>query len=698
VLHATADLAQTLRHVRGLLAPGGLLLCLEAVAAERWSDLTFGMTEGWWRFTDLVLRPAHALLSADSWRSLLEDTGWTQIYSIGGEPGTMVGRAQQALVIARAPTLARRFTLVGDGDGLAETLAARLRARGDVVSVRDIDDEDADFHGGDLVYLGALQLGAHTSADECAEFACAAAIRWLARFGREPASALPGRAWLVTAGAQAVQGRVTSSGRFQAPLWGVGRVFALEQPGRWGGLVDLSPKAAAGAQLDELLCLIDGFGEEDQFAWRDGRPFGARLQRSRGPARRSIALNPDATYMVVGGFGGLGLLIGRWLAEQGARHIALLGRTPDMSSAGVAAIRAAGAAVIPLAVDVADVPGLRALLKELARDAPPLRGIVHAATAVSVVPIAELTAFQVAAMLRPKVAGLLALEQVAPDLDFMVLFSSTAALTGAMGMAHYAAANAFLDASAQQSDGPMLAVNWGRWDVVRAASEAQLAALREGGLNALNATHALDAMGLMVATGVRQMAMADIDWSRFKPLFERSRPRPFLASFSALAGDDGQRSAAQGRQTVHAAVPGVVRDASAPTMLVDLISPLPTEDRMDFLERWVREAVASTLGSVELESVPPGAGLFDLGIDSLMALSLQRKLEQSLGCPLPATLTFNYPNARALAGYLAKILGETGFAPASGATPNLASRDAEIDAMTDAEVEEQLRARLEDVR
>ncbi len=133
-------------------------------------------------------------------------------------------------------------------------------------------------------------------------------------------------------------------------------------------------------------------------------------------------------------------------------------------------------------------------------------------------------------------------------------------------------------------------------------------------------------------------------------------------------------------------------------MLVDLISPLPTEDRMDFLERWVREAVASTLGSVELESVPPGAGLFDLGIDSLMALSLQRKLEQSLGCPLPATLTFNYPNARALAGYLAKILGETGFAPASGATPNLASRDAEIDAMTDAEVEEQLRARLEDVR
>jgi SAM-dependent methyltransferase len=56
VLHATGDLRQSLRHVRQLLVPGGLLLVVEATAPERWIDVTFGLTEGWWRFHDTGLR------------------------------------------------------------------------------------------------------------------------------------------------------------------------------------------------------------------------------------------------------------------------------------------------------------------------------------------------------------------------------------------------------------------------------------------------------------------------------------------------------------------------------------------------------------------------------------------------------------------------------------------------------------------
>jgi ubiquinone biosynthesis protein UbiJ len=87
--------------------------------------------------------------------------------------------------------------------------------------------------------------------------------------------------------------------------------------------------------------------------------------------------------------------------------------------------------------------------------------------------------------------------------------------------------------------------------------------------------------------------------------------------------------------------------------------------------------------------------LFGLGIDSLMAVSLQRKLERTVGRPLPATLTFNHPNARALARYLARVIGEKCLAPTSGVPPMAASRDAEIDAISEAE--ERLRARLEDI-
>ena len=58
MIHATADLARTLGHVRPLLAPGGLLVMLEVTAPQRWFDLTVGLTDGWWAFTDT--RPAAA--------------------------------------------------------------------------------------------------------------------------------------------------------------------------------------------------------------------------------------------------------------------------------------------------------------------------------------------------------------------------------------------------------------------------------------------------------------------------------------------------------------------------------------------------------------------------------------------------------------------------------------------------------------
>ena len=67
VLHATPDLRETLRHVRQMLAPRGLLLLLEGTSPQRWVDLIFGLTEGWWLFSDLELRPSHPLVSRRRW-------------------------------------------------------------------------------------------------------------------------------------------------------------------------------------------------------------------------------------------------------------------------------------------------------------------------------------------------------------------------------------------------------------------------------------------------------------------------------------------------------------------------------------------------------------------------------------------------------------------------------------------------------
>ena len=76
VLHATADIARGLAHLHSLLAPGGVLLLVESTEPRRWVDIVFGLTEGWWRFTDIALRPDHPLLVRDKWRQVLADAGF----------------------------------------------------------------------------------------------------------------------------------------------------------------------------------------------------------------------------------------------------------------------------------------------------------------------------------------------------------------------------------------------------------------------------------------------------------------------------------------------------------------------------------------------------------------------------------------------------------------------------------------------
>ena len=95
VLHATADIGQSLAHLHTLLAPGGVLLLVESTEARRWVDIVFGLTAGWWCFTDTGRRPNHPLLSRDAWRTLLAETGFET-----GESGSEV-------IVARRPTVPR---------------------------------------------------------------------------------------------------------------------------------------------------------------------------------------------------------------------------------------------------------------------------------------------------------------------------------------------------------------------------------------------------------------------------------------------------------------------------------------------------------------------------------------------------------------------------------------------------------------
>jgi microcystin synthetase protein McyG len=118
VLHATRDLRGALRHSRSLLARGGVLVLLEATAPLGLLDLIFGLTDGWWRFTDEDLRPSHALLTPAGWRDALAATGFadTAVHtfpaSAGDDRAIRVRRARTSQRPRRSPSTS---TVPADG-------------------------------------------------------------------------------------------------------------------------------------------------------------------------------------------------------------------------------------------------------------------------------------------------------------------------------------------------------------------------------------------------------------------------------------------------------------------------------------------------------------------------------------------------------------------------------------------------------
>ena len=354
--------------------------------------------------------------------------------------------------------------------------------------------------------------------------------------------------WLASQGAQPVESIPNPA---QAPLWGLGRVFALEHPEVWGGMIDLDPSATPTQNVEYLLREIQQPDGEDQIAWRCDKRFVPRLMRAHLPDGAPVKIVAEGVYLVTGGLGGLGIEIARWLAEQGARHLVLTSRSGlpprDQWDAtyedaevrrrvtAVRAIESLGVAVDVAVTDVADRAQMADLFARFGHAMPPLRGVVHAAVAMSAWPIATMPVEALMEMLRPKIRGTRLLHEMTQNmpLDFFVMFSSTTSVWGAGELAHYAAANQFMDALAydRQAHGlPALSINWGIWDVMRLASTADQELMAQFGLRRMPTSQALAVLGNLLCTpGLAQLVVADVEWRKLKTVYEAKRPKPFLA-------------------------------------------------------------------------------------------------------------------------------------------------------------------------
>ena len=368
------------------------------------------------------------------------------------------------------------------------------------------------------------------------------------------------------------------------------------------------------------------------------------LTHGSGSAGR---VRPDGSYLVSGGLGALGIATARWLVERGARHLVLLGRSAPKSEAQAAieAFRREGVAVRTPAVDVADEAALSRLFAELASDPLPLRGIVHAAGILDDGVILQQTWERAARVLRPKASGglLLAHRARALPLDFFICYSSATGVLPAAGQGPYAMANACLDAlcnDLRAAGIPATSVQWGPWaEGGMAATLSTLDAARfdRQGVSAMASRGALAALGAALATGTPEVAVLAVDWQRFAA----SNTGPRRAFYEELAAPLAATEAAAQKES-----------------FTERYRAAPPSQRRALLAEQIRLLALRSLGLDPQTAVEEARPLKDLGLDSLMAVELRNALSRSLGCPLPATLVFDYPSVQALAGYLAQRLTE----------------------------------------
>ncbi|KUN75064.1 polyketide synthase [Streptomyces griseoruber] len=475
--------------------------------------------------------------------------------------------------------------------------------------------------------------------------------------------------WLVTSGAVTTGDSDPLRNPVQNGTWGMGRVAALEHPEFWGGLVDLpeKPDERTAARLCGILADSDSdSAAEDQVAIRRTGILIRRLARvpagATGDGLRSWTSR--GTALITGGTGGLGGHTARWLARNGTEHLVLVSRRgADAPGAAEleAELRALGARVTIASCDIADRDALATLIERVEADGPPIRTVVHTAGVGILIPLATTTLQEFADGAEAKLSGVAHLDELFSDdrLDAFVVFSSVAGVWGSGDHGAYAAANAYADAVAEHRRARGLAgtsIAWGIWSDEGGGMALEIVQeqLRWRGIPFMDPALAVMGMQQVLDRDECFVAVADIDWERFVPVFTAARPRPLLTEVPEVAEilraeEDRHRPDAS---------------ATASSGLVDRLRGLAPDEQQQAVLDLVRAQVAGVLGHGSPNSVEVGRAFRELGFDSLTSVELRNRLNAATGLRLPVTVIFDRPTVTALARHVREeLLGDSAALP-----------------------------------
>ncbi|NKB51774.1 MAG: SDR family NAD(P)-dependent oxidoreductase [Rhizobiaceae bacterium] len=462
------------------------------------------------------------------------------------------------------------------------------------------------------------------------------------------------RIWYLTRGAQAPSDDHLGGEAIQSVLWGHGRAIAQEHPNVWGGMIDIDARTS-GAHILREMQASDG---EDQLVLRDGKRFAPRLVR-REFDEYTLPVNPpirpDASYLITGGLGALGLKVADWLvSEHGARAIWLVSRrqpSPEQQQT-IGTLEELGARVHIVSADITEQQQVNSLIADITQRGPALDGVFHCAGLLDDGIMIEMGWQRYHRVTNAKIEGSWALHLAVEHLQLghFVLFSSILSVIGSMGQLNYVSGNSFQDglASYRRRLGlSATAMNWGPWENVGLAVESGErgeAIWRARGTKFIPADIGLEAMSVTLAQNQEHMVVTHTDWDRFVSQF--ANPPKLYAELS-------QAGAGTGRQ--------ILEDLSD---TMERLQAAGLNDRQLLLTAAVEQICCVNLEIDDLSD--RNLSLREMGLDSLMSITVINDIESVFGVRLPARELLRGPSVNELADMVALGLPAL-FEPGSGA-------------------------------
>lgn len=403
--------------------------------------------------------------------------------------------------------------------------------------------------------------------------------------------------WLVTVGGEAVVADDAPPDPVHAAASAGFRSIGADYPGIGFRHLDL-PRGLTASDSAHAILMALHMAEESELAFRNGGLYAKRIAESDTSASDCDTAPPEHV-LIIGGTGNLGLEFCEHFAHCGAQRITLVSRSGETAAVADRLQRIRSAAATPIHVTRCDV-GDQAAVSRLAAEnqSVPADLIIHAAVEYSAVEFLDITAEKVDQALRAKVVGICRILGTFPRTDNcrVVLCSSARATIGGRGQVVYAAANRILDAMAHRlrAEGlDCVSVQWGQWTVHFDLDDASMAQLAAIGVVPMSPADAI-ALGMRRLPG--NAIVAAFDFTRARSVLEVYGYGPLLSQLTSPVA-----------ATSIVEAPAPVEETGLPRRLVNLL--------------------AEAIGVDRAETIDTTVPMVAIGLDSLQALELRRRVK-----------------------------------------------------------------------